>query len=447
MIFRNQYVIQKEKYEHIDFKYIEVDGKVLSYEKHVPIHTSVLNNKQIIVLGWVYRIDVVTENIFDNIKSIEDLVYNLTGRFIVIYDSKIYRDFLGTYDVFFSKKLDIISSDIHFIQSDIEYTYLDDEMDDIDSVFFHMSPFIEYKNIYRLPACLCLDIRHHKIHEINFFARNIDVNYNEMLNLLYNYSNNALHNIKTENRNIVVSLSGGFDSRALLQLMLKSNIYFTVLNYKRRHHKIHDEILPELICKRLNIKINDDKIINDENTIFLYGFEWDVFHCAFKERADVHLKRYSYETMCDLFYEAFYLKNKSKNMKKNFKYYNIYLKEYLKNTNWHVLDCASYYFYLNNCVAPMFAMTDKINRNMLLLLNSYTIFGMFLKFPYMMTHNVAIDIINQNKDLKSIPINCLSIKGTKELIRTLQYTLNHLVNTWLNIKNINKRSIYNNNDQ
>lgn len=443
MIFRNQYVIQKDKYEHIDFKYINIGNKILSYEKHVPIHISQFQNKQIIVLGWAYRIDIVDNDIFTGIDNLCELMHMLSGRFIVIYDNIIYKDFLGVYDVFFSKKLDIIASDIHFIDNTINYTYIDEYFDDIDSIYFNMSPFLDYKYIYRLPARLSININTLKMNRIDFLNQiKSNIKYDDMVNKLYQYTDNILHNMNNQSSNIVIALSAGYDSRALLQCILHSGIKFSILNHKVTKWKIHDEIIPKVIAQQLNIKVNDANIINDEGTLFLNGSEWDKFHCALKDRNNVSNKLYSYETINDFILDAFGINIINKTLLKNFRFYNIFMKKYLEKTKWHPLDLGCYYYYLNNYYGARSSVIDSENKSMLLLCNSYSICNMFLKFPYMISHGVAMLIIDDNDILKKLPINALSTRRNKEKYQYIQDRFNDFCKTWLDVDIGNKRSIY-----
>lgn len=439
-IYYNQYYIGVNKFIHEDYNYININEQhFLSYHKNIPLKQGLINNKKIIVLGWTYRIDRITNDIFYNILSLEELLLNITGRFIIIYDDILYKDFLGTFDVFFDKKKKIIASDIHFFIENANYTYLDEKMDELDSLFFHLSPFLEYKDVYRLPATLTLNIKTLKRGKINLNI-NSNIKYNDFISKLYEYSNNIFHNMKNHNNNIAISLSAGYDSRALFQLLLESKIKFSIINHIAGPWKKYDEIILTLIGKIFNIEINNKTVLNSKNTLFVAGSEWDKFHCFLKDRNGIKSKKYDYSNVGELVVDVFgkiLLNNKI--FIKNLKYFYLYMRN--SSNNWHIFDYVAYYFYMNNYYGARSYITDLIEKDLILILNSYQICYQFLKFPYAMTHSSAIDVINKNKILRNIPVNTLKkdrhIEKEQYLINKFNnFALIWLKNNYSGVKNI-----------
>lgn len=422
----NQFIISKKRIE-TDFKMVYIDNLFIYFNK-IKFQIMKFNNKNLIIIGLIFRTDIITNDVLKNIKNIDELIRNTTGSYIIIYDNILYKYFLGTIEIFYDKKNMVISNDISLLNQNIKYVNINEQLEKLQSnIYFNLSPFIldkKYK-IYRLNGFQILNL-------LNFSRNNNTINIIKkdiytIKNILYETSNIIFHNMKLNNYNVVLSLSAGFDSRAMLQLLLNSNIEFKVYNKVRNisHVKYTDGIIPSILCKKFNIKMIDIKDFKCQD-ILIRGHDFEIYNTNNKDCFDFMNKKFSIKQILSK-----YIYN-IPNFKSNLKYFNLYIKKYYKNINF--VDLITLYFQYQNQFASYFYENNKFEINMIILFNNKTIGEMLLNYPFLHKHFWSNFIISDNIFLKNFPVNSLIKNTTNQMINNYKNNSNYFYNYYKDIK-------------
>ena len=412
----HNFIISNNKLILQDYNAIKYNDKYIYYHNDLPIFLGSINSNTIIILGFAYRIDTITDDLLFECSSLEKVLELLSGKFLIIYNNKLYVDFYNSFDIFFSKKLNLITNDITFIDANIEYDFLDKNEDKLDNIFFNLSPFLKYKNIYKLPFGFSLDIVTFKLEYVSLMLRHYDnILMEDILNLIRKTYPNIIANIQNKFP-ICLSLSGGIDSRACLTLMLEQGYNFTIINWDREDRNLPDKIIPRIICDKYKLKLIGIEDF-DSKYIVILGYDFDIFHSALKDRKNYRDCKTEREIL-DL-----YIPNDNTIFKKNRKFYELYVKDKLHN--FHIFDRIQLYFYIGNCIAPMMKVDSMGGMNCISLFNNYKICRYMLQFFKYRIHEISLRICESNKFLWNLPFNSLNKIESNEKIQSLSWSLNN----------------------
>lgn len=106
----HNFIISNNKLILQDYNIIKYNKKYIYYHNDLPIFLGSINSNMIIIIGFAYRIDTITDDLLFGYSSFEKVLELLSGKFLIIYDNKLYVDFYNSFDVFFSKKLNLITN-------------------------------------------------------------------------------------------------------------------------------------------------------------------------------------------------------------------------------------------------------------------------------------------------------------------------------------------------
>lgn len=264
-VHRRQFVISKNKYKNIDFRFIELkDGMILSY--HKDLNVSFYRDKENIKILLGNAFQIRKENIRPNDelkeinkKNIIEKISEWSGRWIFIFNNSLYLDATGNLQCFYTKKNEniCISSSLSIISEIIE-TQINNNYKKIE--------YTKGMDWYPAPLTILMDTKKLMYDEIlKFTEKSIELekipkfknnysklNKREKILKLKKYLNTLIKNIQKEfGENILLPLTAGQDSRTILAVCLANNIKFNAYTLEHPSISVADRIIPLKLSKKI----------------------------------------------------------------------------------------------------------------------------------------------------------------------------------------------------
>jgi len=202
----------------------------------------------------------------DDFVSFKEKIQRLNGLFCIVITHKdqlyLATDITRTLPLFYTKQANnwIVSDDANFLRSEYEFTFLEESEKEFLSAGYVTQDKTLLKDLYQVQAgeVVCLNKDESRAEEYWSYRTNkvvktnlIDLQ-NKFLDLYERVAKRLISSVK--GNTIVIPLSGGYDSRLLVALLMKYNytdvVCFTYGNIEEKEITIAREV-----AKKLNVKL------------------------------------------------------------------------------------------------------------------------------------------------------------------------------------------------
>ena len=266
MIDCRQFAICKKEYRAHDFKNIRLkNGYFFSYQENLNFYID--DERRTILIGYAWQINnninTPEKEIVRLLKEYEgDELHEMIiraeehwcGRYILVVDSRIYLDASGLLGIFYSSEG--VSSSCTLLakimgKKTVYFTGINCRMN------WMPAPNTQYKGIFRLLPSQIYDIDSGKI-TARSLIKNVEEKYESVDELVAEFVrlfSCSLNNMLKlfPNYKVLVTLTGGHDSRTVLALAHKANLDLTCVTLEHDGMSVDDREIPVKICKRENI--------------------------------------------------------------------------------------------------------------------------------------------------------------------------------------------------
>ena len=229
----------------------------------------------------LYGYALSNEEVIEDVSDIKD---GVTGEGAYVYidvnkdNVSIYQDFNGSYGLYLFRKDDYFAISnsflklVEFLKHDFELTLNFDYAQGLftSGLCSHVYEETLVNEIIALPRNFIVNIDKVEnvvsFDKIDFEEKTIDLDTKEGLDILDNWFYkyiNIIRSIKAKTNNIIIDLSGGFDSRIVFIFALCSNIDLNKVKIGSMTHKTNKSIQEDYeiaseIAKELNLKLNEE---------------------------------------------------------------------------------------------------------------------------------------------------------------------------------------------
>ena len=248
-----QFAILKNKAASPDCETVELkNGWWLSRHKKVPV----LHNRDtgVLLIGYVWQTLEGRPSPGEAILRITDTEELLRqeeswcGRYVLIMNDKVYTDASGLFGVFCCEKG--VSSDLSVLRQELDLKKSSWTPDDI--MRWYPGPDTPYAGISRLLPSQVYDLDSGEISFRNILAASVPV-YEDREALTEAFISQfctSLQNLEKEfeGRKLLLALTGGYDSRTLLALSVRSGIDFECYTLEHDNMPLGDIEYPPKIC-------------------------------------------------------------------------------------------------------------------------------------------------------------------------------------------------------
>ena len=259
-----QFAVLRNAVDLPDYKSISLkDGMVLSCHKQLPVYIN--RYKGIILIGYAWQ---TLPDKKDPVKEIESKTENgriLTeaelyemenswcGTYVLVYQGKVYQDATGFLNVFYSEVG--FSSDLSLLAKAMDIDEVVYETDQI--INWLPGPYTQYVGINKLLNSQVYDYRTGEVTARPLLPVPVTgiTDKAELTKQFCDVFANSLHNLWSmfPDKEIMVGLTGGMDSRALLATAYHENLPFIAYTMDREDIFRGDVEIPKQICERLSI--------------------------------------------------------------------------------------------------------------------------------------------------------------------------------------------------
>lgn len=263
MINAGQFLISKKQYQGSDFLSVEMEkGYFLSYHKQLSVYIKRESDILLLGIAWqtdpsksdpVSEIEKLVERYRDEIPQNEILSMEESwcGRYVLIVQGKVYLDACGLMGIFYSREG--ISSSCRVLA---ESMGLPEKIYEPSSQFYWMpSPLTHYEEIRRL-----LPSQIYHLYDGGMQGRQLTAagalpcsSEQERIKRFADYFTQSLKNMEKTlpGQKILITVTGGYDSRTLLALAEYAKIDFECFTLGYEGISDGDVELPQKLCARL----------------------------------------------------------------------------------------------------------------------------------------------------------------------------------------------------
>jgi hypothetical protein len=276
------------KIDNIDFNTLNNGHWEIRIQKNSIFRTSV--DQSIILIGPCFSlrkkecaIELLEE--FGTIEELEENTKYLGGRWILIWKEYVITDFSSNHQLFYYRNSNevIISSSLSLISRELKIQPCPARMREMDNLDFFPGPDTIYPDIQ-----LLFSFQYFQNELIKTKGQNLIINDSNNDDLITEFIESTkvfLENIRRENYEILLPLTGGVDSRTNLAFLLNQNIVFGAYTTWYKGIKLHDVLIPKLLswlCGNFEYRLIKPNEINKKK-IDSYDFHTG-FNCVEKDR-------------------------------------------------------------------------------------------------------------------------------------------------------------------
>ncbi len=261
-ISKRQFILSPLKFsienmkEHIINKnYLYIDDKCNISE------CITLDGKKVFLLGNAFCTNVEGKRAEEDIASfsgenIEEITRFWTGRYVLITEKEVITDAASLMSAFYMQSEDkwLVSSSLALI-SKASGTSCDGEVCE-NGISHIILPETLNKNVKKLVTGykIVFDALELKIQPISCFTDKTDMTTEEKCKAIAEILCTGLKNIHSfSNRQIVLALTGGKDSRLTFSALLKSGVPFSCYTAEHKNISSSDKSIPKKLCEKYGI--------------------------------------------------------------------------------------------------------------------------------------------------------------------------------------------------
>lgn len=208
------------------------NSQVLSYCDTLPIKKGTdVNGNYFVLLGIAVQQDKNRQEPFREMKNIarclEDVYDTWAGRWILIYKNELHTDFSSLFGTYYTKINDKnwISSSVALLSELKGITNVITEKLEDNKMNWFPRPYSSYYDICSIIPSQILNINNLKIKPRQLFPpEKIMSSEEDALKYIEYCLTTSVKNIAKENRNILVPLSSGYDSRLILAAAINAKV-------------------------------------------------------------------------------------------------------------------------------------------------------------------------------------------------------------------------------
>lgn len=289
MIDSKQFIIANTIFKKEDWIYMTLScGKILSYHKELNICHNADNS--VILLGHAWSVLPIEEQAPPS-SFVENMNRTLTeeeiiqeektwcGRYVLIANDNIYLDTIGLLGIYYHQNA--ISSSINVLCQHLAIPVVFPDLKQGDQPPFLPGMMTGYKDILRLLPSQVLNIKS-SIYHIRKLLPDETIKRDSLEEQVEKFSTTfscSLNNMyqHLNNDNIMLALTGGRDSRALLAIISKTNIPYKLFSLEHDHISNGDLFIPSKLAKAINKQYLYIKRKNNFNLQLYNDFRT---HCA-----------------------------------------------------------------------------------------------------------------------------------------------------------------------
>ncbi|MEE0945217.1 MAG: hypothetical protein U0M42_00130 [Acutalibacteraceae bacterium] len=284
-IFKKQYVLSSCEIDLPNMNKYSLGKAILYTHNLLKTQRFVTDNgKQIIVVGNAYCMDCAPKSIESDItewdgKSLVELTRNWTGRWILFTDSDIVTDACGLMSAFYKNEDNrwIVSSSLA-VMGQLMNVNLREECSS-GGLNWYLLPNTKIGGISKLCSTQRIVFSEDELEvksfiwQEDFTALSTEEKSRELGKMLVN----ACKNISREEKDVLLALTGGKDSRLVFSALLHSGIDFSTYTFDYLKIRSSDKSVPKKMARANNIqhsfikrgKYQPDK--NENYKIFTFG--------------------------------------------------------------------------------------------------------------------------------------------------------------------------------
>lgn len=257
---RKRFIITNVALDGVDkYKQITIfDGVYLFYTDDLNVSTV---NSDCIVIGNMFS---STEKNFGELLaesdgSVEDALYYMCGRYVVIYKNRIYMDAIGLLGVFYTKNgADFyISNDLTAYEELLNKTASNYNFEwRKDFINYMPAPLTTVEGVYKLfnKQCIELESEGYKILPLKRKMKRFELSNEELFEKLKTAHICLFRNIANRYDKVSLTLTGGVDSRTSFAFMQAAGIEFSAFSHYVPDFNKGDMKIPKRIAKRFKRK-------------------------------------------------------------------------------------------------------------------------------------------------------------------------------------------------
>lgn len=257
-MFRKQFIYGKIKYEDNDFLYIHINDYILSY--HKDLHVEYIKEKECVIIGDAWQVlpekpspcETVKALNEDTLEKILEEEYSWCGRYVVIYKNHVITDNASLLSVFYADN--IISSNCLMLSKVLKLEEFVYKANKNNVMNWFPGPDTVYPEIKRLLPSQTLNIDTGKI-DVKKLLHKIKKTDEETYSYFIEIFINSLKNMKKfySGKQLLVAITGGYDSRTLLSLMIKGQLPFECFSLEHDEIQLDDIVIPPVLCSKMKI--------------------------------------------------------------------------------------------------------------------------------------------------------------------------------------------------
>lgn len=221
--------------------------------------------KDVILIGYaISTVDESVEQLFnkldEGLQNIEEVLFYLSGKYIVIYKNKLYLDAYGLIGVFYYSNNEkwYITNDLTFYEDHLKLNrrIIDVSWERHDLINYMPAPLTVFDNVFMLlnTKYLSFNGRTLSVEECILSEKKYKLNDKKIIEQIKCIYEKMLKQVEKDFENIYLSLTAGYDSRLTFSLAINSKINFYTFSHFVPNFKGEDKTIPEILSKKYEKK-------------------------------------------------------------------------------------------------------------------------------------------------------------------------------------------------